>query len=108
MKLIKIPTSFKLFGTTINVVWDNQRCNNEDAYGQFDNTRNEIMLCDKSGIKELSKDKIIDTYYHEKVHAILNSMYEFEISKREQFVEIFSKLLRQSDDTTKYSDNDKG
>lgn len=98
----KIPKSFKLFGTTINIVWDNKRLNDLGAYGSSDYGSCEITLSDTEGVTPLSKDRILDTFYHERTHAILDAMNEQELSKNEKFVDVFSKLLRQSDETEEF------
>ena len=99
---MKIPKRFKLFGTTYNVVFDNKRMNDMKNYGLCDYSQSLITLSDKDGHLDLSEDKIIDTFYHEKIHAILEMMQERELSDNEKFVDLFSKLLRQADETEEY------
>jgi len=100
--MIKVPKSFKLFGTTINVVWDNKRMNDAGCYGSTDYATCQVILSNKEGIDDLSEDRIMDTFYHERTHAILDAMNEVDLSKNEKFVDVFSKLLRQSIETEKY------
>jgi hypothetical protein len=102
---IKIPKSFKLFGTTINIVWDNNKMNDKSIYGEADYGSSKITLSTTKGTVELSEDRILDTYYHEKVHIILNTMHEDDLSSNEKFVDTFAKLLRQSDITSEYKTN---
>jgi len=99
---MKIPKKFKLFGTTYNVVWDNKRLNDRQEFGLSDYSRSEIILSNTLGTEDLSEDKIMDTYYHEKIHAILDMMNEGELSANEKFVDVFSKLLRQADETAEF------
>jgi len=99
---MKIPKRFKLFATTINVVFDEKRMNNKGCLGLSEIMHSKISLTKKYHGKKLSKELISDTYYHEKVHIILDSMCEFKLSKNEKFVEVFSRLLRQSDDTAEF------
>jgi len=99
---MKIPKKFKLFGATINVVFDSKRMNDLESYGYAEYGKSLITLAEPNGFEELSEDKIIDTFYHEKVHIILDSMGEHKMSKNERFVDLFSKLLRQSDETSEY------
>ena len=101
-KKIKIPKSFKLFGTTINIEFDNKRMNDKGLYGESSYSESKITLADTDGTNDLSNGKIQDTFYHEKVHIILDTMHEYELSKNEKFVDIFGKLLRQSDETAEY------
>jgi hypothetical protein len=93
------PFYFKLFATTWNVVWDNKRMNDKLRYGEADYSQSKITLSTSNGTEELSDDRIKDCFYHEKVHAILDTMQEYEKSKDEKFVDQFAKLLRQSDET---------
>lgn len=97
-----IPINFKLFGTTINVVFENERMNDKHRYGESDYSKSKITLSRTSGLDTLSEDKIQDTFYHEKVHMILDTMNESELSANEKFVDVFAKLLRQSDLTAAY------
>jgi hypothetical protein len=97
-----IPKSFKLFATEIKVVWDNKYCNDKQLYGEADYGASQITLSETNGITPLSDGKIVDTFYHEKVHIILDTMMERELSKNEKFVDQFAKLLRQADETAKY------
>ena len=99
---MKIPKKFKLFGTTINVEWDNKRLNDRNVIGECFYVTSKITLCDCVGLDKLSEDKIEDVFYHEKVHMILDTMSKHDLSKDEEFVDIFAKLLRQSDVTSEY------
>lgn len=99
---MKIPKKFKLFGTTYKVLWDNQRMNDKQYYGLCDSSKSEITLSTTKGLDELSEDLIVDTWYHERTHAILDMMNEYELSENEKFVDVFSKLLRQADETAEY------
>ena len=99
---LRIPTSFKLFATEIQICWDNKRCNDKSMYGEADYSKSLITLSNTDGVEPLSDGKILDTFYHEKVHIILDTMYERELSKNEKFVDQFAKLLRQADETAIY------
>ena len=97
-----IPKTFNLFATEIKVVFDNQKMNDMNCYGLSDYSTSTITLANTDGTQKLSEGKLMDTFYHEKVHIILNTMNENELSKNEKFVDVFAKLLRQSDVTSKY------
>jgi hypothetical protein len=97
-----IPKSFKLFGATIKVVCNNDRMNDKRRYGESDYSALLITISNTDGVRQLAEDRIIDTFYHEKVHMILDSMKEHELSNNEKFVDIFAKLLRQADETAIY------
>ena len=98
----RIPKSFKLFASTINVIFDNKRLNDKEVYGLSDYSKCEITLSKTDGVVKLSEDRKLDTFYHERTHMILDSMQEYELSKNERFVDVFSKLLRQSDATSQF------
>jgi hypothetical protein len=98
----RIPKSFRLFGSTTNIVWDNERMNRDGKYGEFDYSKQQITLSTTIGVLSLSEDKVLDTFYHEKVHAILMAMNERDLNDNEKFVDVFAKLLRQSDETTQF------
>ncbi len=97
-----IPSSFKLFATTVNVVYDNKRMDDIKAYGYYEHSTTKITLSNVDAVDKLSKDRQLDSFYHEKVHAILEAMHEQDLSSNEKFVDVFAKLLRQSDETAKY------
>lgn len=98
----KIPKHFMLFATKVSVVWNNKYCNDKQIYGEADYGSSKITLSNTCGLSELSEGKMIDTFYHEKVHMILDTMHERELSSNEKFVDQFAKLLRQSEETAKF------
>lgn len=99
---MKVPKMFTLFATKIDVVFDNKLCDRTNAYGWSYHSESKIVLSDMNGANKISDDNIMNTFYHEKVHMILDSMSEHELSKNEKFVDTFAKLLRQSDTTAVY------
>lgn len=99
---MRIPKKFRLFGTTVDVKYDDRRLNDMESYGVSEYTTCEILIAKTSRGEELSEDRIIDTFYHERTHMILDSMKENELSANEKFVDVFSKLLRQADETAEF------
>lgn len=99
---MKIPKRFKLFATTVNVVFDTQRLNDMGVYGLSDYGSSKIILSHSEGAELLTDDRILDTFYHERTHAILDAMNETELSSNEKFVDVFSKLLRQADESAEF------
>jgi hypothetical protein len=99
---MRIPKSFKVFASTINVGFDNIRLSNEGVLGDCSFTDGQINVCNEYKGEKISDCCAVDTFYHEKVHIILDAMGEHELSKNEKFVEVFSRLLRQSDDTAQF------
>lgn len=99
---MKISRNFKLFATIVTVIWDNKRLNDKGVYGLCDYGKSEITLSTIEGTEELSDDRIMDTFYHERTHAILDAMNEQDLSRNEKFIDVFSKLLRQADESAKF------
>lgn len=97
-----IPKKFKVFASTINVGYDSVRLSNEGALGDCSFTDGKISICKKYKGEKIPKSCMVDTFYHEKVHIILDAMGEHELSKDEKFVEIFARLLRQSDESAEF------
>lgn len=96
---MKIPKSFVLFATKIIIEWDNKYCNDKSCYGESSYAQSKIVMANTDGVDALSEGKMSDTFFHEKVHMILDTMHEYELSKNEKFVDVFAKLLRQADET---------
>lgn len=99
---MNIPKRFKVFASTINVVFDNVRLSNEGILGDCSFTDNQISICSEFKSDKVTDCNTVDTFYHEKVHIILDAMGEHELSKKEKFVEVFSRLLRQSDESAEF------
>lgn len=99
---MRIPKKFKLFATTINVVCNEKRMDDMHSFGVCEYRKSQITLCKKDGLDLLSEGKMLDTWYHERTHMILLSMNEHELSNNETFVDVFSKLLRQADETAEF------
>jgi len=100
---LRVPKAFKLFATRINVLWDNDYCGHIDSYGETSYSESKIRMSDKQGQLILSEDKILDTFYHEKMHMILSTMHRYDLSGDEGFVDTLGKLIRQSDETAIYN-----
>tara|TARA_R110000782_G_scaffold243011_1_gene329553 strand:- start:550 stop:855 length:306 start_codon:yes stop_codon:yes gene_type:complete len=98
----KIPRSFKVFDSTINIEYADVKLSYESLLGDCSYTDSKIRLCLSYKGEALNHNSILDTFYHEKIHIILDAMGEHELSKNEKFVEVFSRLLRQTDNTSEY------
>ena len=99
---MNIPKKYKLFASTIEIKFNNEKMEDSELFGSHSYTTNIIHLCDEYNGKKLAEDRILDTFYHEKVHSILRAMMRDELNADEEFVEVFAKLLRQSDETAEY------
>lgn len=100
---MKVPKRFKVFASTIEVQYDNDRLSYEGSLGEASfNQFNNICLVDKYKGVPLDSSVVLDSFYHERLHIILHAMGEHELSRNEKFVEVFARLLRQSDETAEF------
>jgi len=96
---ILIPEKFKLNKKTIKVVIDDDYLSEWKYMGEADFTRKEIILCDKYKGKTVCKREKEQTYFHELVHMILDSMSRHNLKYNEDFVEEFSQRLYEYEKT---------
>jgi hypothetical protein len=99
---MNIPISYQLAGTDWKVVWDNTKLNNQGDYGTCSHSESMITLSTTIGLKNLSEGKMEQTFYHELVHSILDSIHERELSDNEKFVDNFANMLHQFIKSAKY------
>ena len=92
---MKIPKRFKMFGQTIDIEYDKTLTHRTDNIGVASSIRNKITLQSNIEGHPMPRQKMEETFLHEKVHLILNFM-RHDLSSNEAFVEIFSGLLHQS------------
>lgn len=94
---MNIPESFKLFGHTINVVFDNTDCHISGAVGLSESNQNTITLADKKKDGEpIPESSIEQTFYHELLHMIYDKLGYYKESKDEIKIEQASQLLYQA------------
>lgn len=96
---INIPEQFTLLGKKIRVIIDNDYCQENGFVGEADFTEKVITLCDTIYGKKLKKAEKEQTYYHELVHMILDSMKRHNLKYNEDFVEEFSQRLYEYEKT---------
>jgi hypothetical protein len=99
---MKIPKSFKLFGSTVTVEMNNAECDKEDAYGAARFKINVIYLRDNAHGESIDKTEIESTFLHEVIHFIFTKLGYDELSEDEKLVEQFSKALHQVLTTQEY------
>jgi len=102
MRIKQIPKQFQL-GPHVYIVKQEEGLSARDGLlGQHITNQRLIRLqpFDKSLNSPISE--YLQTYYHEKVHAILAVMCEDELCKNEKFVDLFATFLLQTDQTSKY------
>lgn len=104
-----IPSKFKLLGETITVIVDDEICKEKSAFGLYYSSTKTIYLADNlyDGDKKIpiADDAKRHTFLHECVHAILDVMNEEKLYLNEKFVDVFSGLLHQMEETIEYETN---
>lgn len=92
---ILIPEKFKLNGKVINVVIDDEYCTKEKCLGEADFEERLITLCRKNAGKSVTKRDREQTFFHELVHMILDSMGKDRLKYDEDFVDLFATRLHE-------------
>lgn len=93
-----LPKSFYLGGKKFNVRFSNA-ISDGSAHGKFQNSTQNITIAtlvpEGEDVVIMSQQYMEQTFYHELVHDILIQMSEFDLSKDEKFVDLFSVFLHQ-------------
>lgn len=104
----RIPKSFVLLGHKYKIVQVPDLLAEEDVYGDEDYSGRQIRIQPKamvpseythprkgpqSCVIEVTDEQVIDTYFHETFHAILDSIGEEELSENEKFVNLVAKAM---------------
>lgn len=92
-------SKFKLGAIDWSIEINNDKLDDKKAYGECNFHSNKILLQDKSDGKDRHPSAVEQTMYHEIVHAILDTLGEHELSADEEFVQRFSLLLHQFENT---------
>ena len=92
---MKIPETFSVFGTNYKVVYEDTLVYENDCKGEAHARFNVIKLQSNTDAVPVLPEQQEQTFFHELVHIILDEMDEATLSKNEQFVTLFSKLLHQ-------------
>jgi hypothetical protein len=100
--MTKIPKSFNLAGIKWGVRKDTKKELAPNRFAHCDPDIAEILYTTELNGRKVPEDILLLTIYHEKIHAILETMGKEELSKDEAFVDMFANLLLQSDLTSKY------
>lgn len=96
---IIIPERFKLNKKMIQVIVDDDYCQQHEFFGEADFTEKVITLCDKYNGKRIKKAEKEKTFYHELTHMILDSMKRHKLKYNEDFVEEFAQRLYEFEKT---------
>lgn len=104
-KQASIPTEFTLFGHKYSVCLQDDLFENEGIYGDADEDLKMIRLQNVGDVVrkyeengkvhetkvKITKETLIETFFHEVVHIMLDASNEVELSENEKFVNIMGK-----------------
>jgi hypothetical protein len=95
-----VPKSFKLGGVDYKVK-TKKKINSDvgQVSGISDSFKCSVVIAKNVNNSKCSLDYQRQTFYHELVHQILDIMGEFDLSEDEKFVQSFSMLLDQFEQT---------
>lgn len=89
-----IPDNFNIAGMRYIVSHQGEQKGNT-KYGMINNPKCEVILYGKMDDTVISHNQRVQTFWHEVVHGILDSMGETELSQNEKFVCTFSSFLNE-------------
>jgi len=101
LKEKQLPTKFTLGAIEWNISIEDVDLSNKDVLGESCGITNKIKIAKHYKGEKMNPQNKELTLYHEVVHAILDTLGEFELSKNEEFVQKFSLLLHQFEKTKK-------
>ncbi len=109
-KDFKIPTSFYLFGHEYRVVIVDDLYDKHDCHGLADDDVKTITLQSKKTLKNKdgvefvqSDDFLVEIFYHELTHIILDAACHQKLSENEILVGLIGKALMEIYKTSKYA-----
>ena len=88
---MKIPNKIRIGGQDISVV--NKECLDNNKLGTMCIAEGVLQIADNFGNRKQSESSKINTFIHEVVHGVLDTMGESDLSSNERFVCAFSSLL---------------
>ena len=86
-----IPDKIRIGGQDISVV--NKEHLDVDELGNICLAEGVLKIADNCNNRKQCESSKINTFIHEVVHGVLDTMGEFELSKNEKFVCTFASLL---------------
>jgi hypothetical protein len=93
-----IPKAFTLGGVE-HVVEIQQAVRYEQDFGQYDPVRKVIQIAQTCGNRDVPQSFQQQTFLHELVHAILNTMRKDDLYDDESFVNTFASFLNEAINT---------
>ena len=101
---MRIPKRFKLMGKTIEVIYVPTLRIETDSRGSAAYRMSEIRLQSSSPDWPISEADMGQTFCHEFVHHLFNTLAEDELRSNEKLVELMGSLLHQALTTMEYED----
>ena len=86
-----IPSKIRIGGQDVSIV--NEERLDDDILGKICLAEGVLHIADNFSNRKQSESSKINTFIHEVVHGVLDTMGEFELSKNEKFVCAFASLL---------------
>ena len=86
-----IPNKIRIGGQDISLI--NKERLDDDILGKICLAEGVLHIADNFSNRKQSESSKINTFIHEVVHGVLDTMGEFELSKNEKFVCTFSSFL---------------
>ena len=86
-----IPNKIRIGGQDISVI--NEERLDDNKLGTICVAEGVLRIADNFNNKKQSESSKINTFIHEVVHGVLDTMGESELSSNEKFVSTFSSLL---------------
>lgn len=104
----EIPTSLRVGGSTINVVLEENGDAQVGTCSLFESTITiyRTFLSNNKTYNQ-SVESMVNTFYHELTHAILDTMGETELSSNEKFVNAFAGFLTEAVRSFKFNEETK-
>ena len=99
---MKIPKRVKLFGSTINIIFDDKTCESNSGYGSAIFKEDIIYLRKNAHGNGIKETEIECTYLHEIIHFILNKNGYNKLCDDEDFVSRLARSLHQVLTTQEY------
>lgn len=88
-----IPSRFQVMGRTVTVEMVDDLYDKHDCTGKWFENLSLIRL--QSPNKDFSESVIAQSFWHEALHSILDSLWEHDMSKNEKLVEQISQCIYQ-------------
>lgn len=101
-KKFKIPKSFTLFGHKYEVILSDDLFASKNCYGVADDDTKSIIIQKSNKVVktheegdevyfQITDEVVVETFYHEMTHIILDAIGETKLSENETLVNMFGK-----------------